>query len=349
MYVIEGPSANFGELAELGIDTQHVAQEKVGSKVRLEVVTTTRQAAKVRDNGFSAKVKVVDGKKASLAARAQQRAGFNVYRSYSDKGGIADELRATAKANPRIVKLVSIGRTVQGKEILALKVTKNARQTRDGARKSVLYGGAQHARAWITPEMVRRLTHYYVDGYGKDPKHTKLVNTTELWFLPVSNPDGYDFTFTEGNRLWRKNLHDNNGDGAITDGDGVDLNRNFPIKWGWDNEGSSPDPSSETFRGPRAASEPETRALDSLFRRIGFEFYINYHSAELLLYGIGRQVSTPSPDDVINVAMAGDDAHPAVPGYDPDISAELYTTNGDTDTHATVKYGTLGFTPEMTT
>ena len=35
--------------------------------------------------------------------------------------------------------------------------------------------------------------------------------------------------------------------------------------------------------------------------------------------------------------MAGDDANPAVPGYDPDISAELYITNGDTDTHATVQ------------
>ena len=47
--------------------------------------------------------------------------------------------------------------------------------------------------------------------------------------------------------------------------------------------------------------------------------------------------------------MAGDDADPAVPGYDPDISAELYTTNGDTDTHMTELFGTLGFTPEMAT
>ena len=46
------------------------------------------------------------------------------------------------------------------------------------------------------------------------------MNTTELWFLPVANPDGYDFTFTEGNRLWRKNLRDNNGDGQITVDDG---------------------------------------------------------------------------------------------------------------------------------
>ena len=47
--------------------------------------------------------------------------------------------------------------------------------------------------------------------------------------------------------------------------------------------------------------------------------------------------------------MVGDDAHPAVPGYDPDISAELYTTNGDTDAHTQDRYGTLGFTPEMAT
>ena len=137
---------------------------------------------------------------------------------------------------------------------------------------------------------------------------------------------------------------------SITANDGVDPNRNFAVKWGWDNEGSSTDQASETFRGTGPNSEPETQALDRLFDRVGFEFYINYHSAaELLLYGIGWQVSTPSPDDVIYEAMAGDDANPAIPGYDPDISAELYTTNGDTDTHATVEYGTLGFTPEMTT
>ena len=47
--------------------------------------------------------------------------------------------------------------------------------------------------------------------------------------------------------------------------------------------------------------------------------------------------------------MAGDDANPAVPGYDPDIAAELYTTNGDIDTHMQAEYGTLGFTPEMST
>ncbi|UUZ60639.1 M14 family metallopeptidase [Nocardioides sp. B-3] len=294
-------------------------------------------------------VKKVNGRNASEEAARQNLVGYDAYRSYSEEGGIADELRGTAEAYPDLTKLVTLGKSVTGQDILALKVTKNASILKDGKRPAVLYAGAQHAREWITPEMVRRLMHHYPEGYGTDAELTGLVDTTELWFLPVANPDGYDFTFSD-ERLWRKNLRDNNDDGTITPGDGVDPNRNFAVKWGWDNEGSSPVPDSETYRGAGPNSEPETRALDSLFDRIGFEFFINYHSAaELLLYGIGWQVSTPSPDDVIYEAMVGDDANPAVPGYDPDISAELYTTNGDTDSHATVENGTLGFTPEMTT
>ena len=334
----------------MGIDTDHVVQQDLaGGKVRVEVVITDRQAAKLRAQGLKATVKRVDGKKASVAARAQLAEGFDVFRSYSSEGGIADELRAAAAAHPEIAKLVTVGHSVNGQEILALKVTKKASKTKDGKRPSVLYSGTQHAREWITTEMVRRLMHSFLDGYGSDEQLTDLVDSTELWFLPVMNPDGYDYTFST-ERLWRKNLRDNNGDDQITVGDGVDPNRNYPTKWGWDNEGSSDDEASETYRGTGPASEPETQAMDSLFGKVGFEFMINYHSAaELLLYGIGWQVSTPTPDDVILEALAGDDVNSAIPGYDPDISAELYTTNGETNGHATVNSGTLSFTPEMTT
>ena len=229
-------------------------------------------------------------------------------------------------------------------------MTRDANRTRDGKRPAVLYSSAQHAREWITPEMNRRLLHYYLDNYQTNRDIHRIIDTSELWFVPVANPDGYDFTFTDGNRLWRKNLRDNDGDGVITGNDGVDPNRNYPTKWGYDNEGSSPSTSSQVYRGTAPASEPETRALDGLMRRIKFKFLVNYHSAaELLLYGVGWQVATPTPDDQIYEAMAGDDAHPAIPGYDPDISAELYTTNGETTEHAHIAYGTLGFTPEMST
>ena len=165
-----------------------------------------------------------------------------------------------------------------------------------------MYVGAQHAREWITPEMNRRLLDLYLTSYGTDPRITAIIDTTELWFVPVVNPDGYDLSFEPGRRLWRKNVRDNNGNGQIDPGttDGVDLNRNSATHWGYDNEGSSPNPASDTYRGPAPASEPETQALDRLFARITPEFFINYHSAaELLLYGIGWQVATPSPDDVL--------------------------------------------------
>ena len=350
VYVVETSPGGLEKLNEVGLDTDHTEQSKgAKGKVRLDAVITERQADKLRAEGLSVRVKKVNGRNASDEAQRQNLAGYDAYRSYSEDGGIVDELRETAAAYPAITKLVTIGQSVNGQDILALKVTKNAKVLKDGKRPSVLYAGAQHAREWITPEMVRRLMHHYLEGYGTDAELTGIVDTTELWFLPVANPDGYDFTFSD-ERLWRKNLRDNNSDQTITPGDGVDPNRNFAVKWGWDNEGSSPEPDSETYRGTDPNSEPETQALNGLFDRIGFEFFINYHSAaELLLYGIGWQVSTPSPDDVIYEAMAGDDTNPAVPGYDPDISAELYTTNGDTDTHATVENGTLGFTPEMTT
>jgi hypothetical protein len=320
------------------------------ARMRVEVIITGRQAAALAAKGVELSPKKVRGLTAAQRATARAAQAMDVFRPYSGAGGLKEEFEQTAAANPKITKLVRIGRTVQGKDIVALKVTRNARLLRDGRRPAVLYVGAQHAREWITPEMVRRLMHHFVDGYKTSRTLHRLVNENELWFIPVANPDGYDWTFEPGQRLWRKNLRDNDGDGQITGNDGVDLNRNFPTRWGYDNEGSSPLPSSETYRGPSPASEPETQALNALGKRVGFEFLVNYHSAaELLLYGTGWQVSTPGPDDVLSEAMAGDDQHSAIPGYDPDISAELYTTNGDTDTHFAEAFGTLGFTPEMGT
>ncbi|MEU2109875.1 M14 family zinc carboxypeptidase [Streptomyces sp. NPDC019507] len=335
-------------LLQAGADG-HELTEQVPAKgtATVEVFLTDDQAGALRDKGVSLTEHTVSG----AAKKRVAAAGDGVFRPYSGEGGLQEEILAVAAANPSITKVVSIGKTVQGKDILALKLTKGAKKYRDGAKPSTLYMSNQHAREWITPEMTRRLLHHYVDGYGKDRRITRIVDGTELWFLLSANPDGYDFTHAaDSNRLWRKNLRDNNGDGRITTGDGVDLNRNFAYKWGYDNEGSSPNAASETYRGSGPSSEPETVAVDRFQKRIGFEYGINYHSAaELLLYGVGWQVATPTPDDVLYKALAGTPDNPAVPGYYPQVSSELYTTNGEADGHAANVNGTMMFTPEMTT
>ncbi|WP_196444661.1 M14 family metallopeptidase [Planomonospora sp. ID67723] len=332
-------------MVESGVDREELrlARSADGKKVLVEVILGAAQAEQLTRRGLGL----------SIQRAAQKRAaakGDGVFKTYGGAGGIREQIVTAANAKPEIAKVVDFGTTVKGQRLTAIKLTKNARKLRDGSRKATLYLAAQHAREWITPEMVRRLLLHYLNGYGTDPEITKLVDTTELWFVPVANPDGYDHSFTEGNRLWRKNLRDNDGDGQTTSADGVDLNRNFGYKWGYDNEGSSPNPVSLTYRGPSAQSEPETRALDDLTRRVRFTYLMNYHSAaQLLLYGIGWQQATPSPDDLIFEALLGDDATPAVPGYDPDIGAELYTTNGETDGHMTNRRGALSITPEMST
>jgi hypothetical protein len=263
-----------------------------------------------------------------------------------------------------IVERESLGKSHLGRDIWALKVTRNAKTTPDNARPAVLYNALQHAREWLAGETCRRTLEYFTGNYGSDPHVTRLVNTRELWFVCVANPDGYEYTFTEGNRLWRKNMADNNGDGLRGEpGDGVDPNRNFATNWGRDNEGSSSDPASETYRGPAPDSEPETKAMKGLWNRVDFQFQKNDHTAaELLLYPQGFQQYTPTPDNGIFEALAGNDAESAIADkvwdaahqewditgnrFDPDISAELYITNGDTLDDAYHEHGILGFTPE---
>ena len=229
---------------------------------------------------------------------------------------------------------------MQGKPILAVKVTKNAQDSRATARaRPVLYVGAQHAREWITPEMTRRLMHHFLDSYGTDPAITKLRQHDRAVVRAGRQP-----------RRLRLHVHRRaTGCGARTCATTTATARSPPATAST-STATSPTSGATTTRAPRPtrparptaapARTPSRRPRRSTGCSSGSasSSSINYHSAaELLLYGVGWQVSTPTPDDVIYEAMAGDDANPAVPGYDPDISAELYTTNGETDAHAQVQ------------
>jgi Zinc carboxypeptidase len=346
MYTATVDRATVDELNREGFDV--AATKQVAGGVQLDLVLSARDRDRLVGQGLKLALKRNKaGRTVRQQAAAQAASGFEVWRSFDEPGGIRDELYGIAQKNPSIVKLEVIGHSLKGREIIALKVTKNARRLPDGARPRVFYMATIHAREWIAAEVGRRLLRHFVDNYGKDPEVTNLVDTRELWFVPIVNPDGYQYSF-DVERLWRKNLRDNNGDGQITVGDGVDSNRNYDEKWNYDKEGSSDNFSADDYRGTSAASEPETVAIQNLLKRLRFSFMVTYHSyGELLLYMWGFQVQTPTADDPIYVAMSGTDAKPAIPGYDPGVGADLYITNGTTDDYAHAKTNTLGWTPEL--
>ena len=348
VYTGDLTAQQFRVLREAGVD-QHDVLARPGAltgQTRVELTITGVQARQLAGRGRQPPLKRQQGLSTAQRPRcAGDRVPPVQRRGQHPRGAAAARARQS-----RIAQAVTIGRSTNGVPITAVRVSKNVSHLKDRQRPAVVYQAAQHAREWITPEMVRRLLHHYVDSYGRDRELTKIVDTTDLWFIPVVNVDGYDYTFTEDNRLWRKNLRDNDGDGEITAQDGVDLNRNFPYKWGYDNEGSSPDFIDETYRGPSPGSEPETQAQIRLYDRIRPKYAINWHSAaQLLLHGVGWQALTESPDDLIHRAILGDPDTPAVPGYIPQLGAQLYTTNGETDGHMENNFGTLTQTPEMST
>ena len=342
---------NAGQLASLsdqGFDLHGAHAVRGGTEV--DLVLTREQRAKLADEGIRTTLtRVRGGLTVQQFALRQAANGFEVWRSFDEDGGIRDQMYEAARENPRIAELVKLGRTLQGREILALRLTKNARRAKVGKRPAVLYSSTQHAREWISTEVNRRLMFHYIDGWrDRDRSVRRLLDDTELWFVLVANPDGYQYTH-EHERLWRKNLRDNNGNGTTEVGDGVDPNRNWPAHFKYDEEGSSSIPSSDTYRGPFASSERETQALKGLLDRVDFEFHVNWHSAgQWLLYPEGWQIGTATADDPIYFALSGNLDEPAIPEFHPGLSSDvLYVTNGETTDYAHAERGTLAWTPEL--
>ena len=104
-----------------------------------------------------------------------------------------------------------------GKTSVAVRVTKDPSKVRAGRRPTTVYVGAQHAREWITPEMVRRLLEHVLDDYGTDAgDHGTGRQRTSCGSSRSPTPTATTSRSPPGNRLWRKNLRDNDGDGQIT-------------------------------------------------------------------------------------------------------------------------------------
>jgi murein tripeptide amidase MpaA len=180
------PAEVVAEMREAGVDV--TAEETLESGLqRIEVIATNKQLQPFR--GPDGQFRKTKGQE-RVERTPDVNTGENVFRAYDGPEGLEAEMVAIANANPDLVKLVDIGDTVQGRDIWALKVAKNANQRPDGTKPAVLYNSAQHAREWITPEMTRRLTRHYLDNYGSDAEITELVDNNELWFIgSVTLPD----------------------------------------------------------------------------------------------------------------------------------------------------------------
>jgi len=237
------------QLGSMGLDIWEVNADHVIAAADAELV------AQIQQQGFSVEVISDDARnylktQSALAALAAA-ATTATYHSHAEVITMLTDMEASG-----VAQTYNIGTSVEGRDIWAVRISDNPALDED--EPSVLFVGCHHAREWISVEVPLYLGKYLTDHYATDPEIASMVDNQQIWIVPVLNPDGYEYSRSSStNRLWRKNRR-NNGDGTY----GVDLNRNYGYMWGL--EGSSGDPSSSTYRGPEAFSEPETCALRDL-------------------------------------------------------------------------------------
>jgi len=262
------------------------------------------------------------------------------YYTFSQIVAILDQL--TAQFPAITTPKTSLGTSVEGRDLWAIKISDAPGVDED--EPEVRLDALHHAREPMSMHASLWFVLWLLDGYGSDPLATWLVDERELWFVPVVNPDGYvhnETTDPGGGGLWRKNRRDN-GDGTF----GVDLNRNYPFAWGIDDLGSSPDTSSEVYRGPAPQSEPETQAMVAFLSSRGFRSALSVHSfSNLWLSPWGYTFADPPQlgqlDEIGQLATAVN-GYPAGPA-----SQILYLANGSTIDEDFGQHGTFSWTPEI--
>jgi len=247
-----------------------------------EVIVSEAELEVLRDEGFAPQVVSV-----GRPFREVQGHGISVLAvpsGYRDWAAILAQIDAVQAEFPLICRVVDLTETYgvpptfEGRHIVAVKISDHV--TEDEDEPAFLLVSAHHAREIVTPVIALYAIEQFTQQYGRDPAITALVDEYEIWIAPVWNPDGYEHVFRTDN-YWRKNRR------IFSGGVGVDLNRNYPF--GWDAScGGSTAITSQTYRGPAAASEPETQTMIAFGRDRHLAKVADLHSyAREVRYGNG--------------------------------------------------------------
>lgn len=237
--------------------------------------------------------------------------------------------------------------SIEGKDIYFVKISDNPNI--DEPEPEVLYSSLHHAREAASLSQLIFYMWYLLENYATNPDIKATLDNTELYFVPCVNPDGYVYNQTtnpNGGGMWRKNRRDN-----LNSTFGVDLNRNYGDHWGFDNTGSSPNSSSDTYRGASAFSEPETQAMRDFCNSRQFVTALNAHTySNLLIYPWGYLPSLYTPDSAVFVnwsVLLTEDSRFLYGTGDQTVN---YVVNGDSDDwmygEQTTKPKILAMTPE---
>merc|ERR1711962_995282 len=215
------------------------------------------------------------------------------FTNYNDFDTIMTYVKDVADTYDDVVYL-EYGESIEGRKLMALEIGTGP--------KVIQIDCGFHAREWISPAYCNWFINEAVDGRFK-----KYTNDVKFLVLPIINPDGYVFSWTD-NRMWRKNRNTDPGSPCM----GVDLNRNYEANWG--GPGASSSPCSESYGGTKVFSEPESQAhrdyLAPYINNGSLKSYLTFHSyGQYIIYPYAYDFTSVGPNkqemDDLGAAMAG--------------------------------------------
>ncbi|XP_012671889.2 carboxypeptidase B2 [Clupea harengus] len=205
------------------------------------------------------------------------RTSVAYYERYHSLEDIYFWINKTTTDYANIVRLLLIGSSFEKRPLYVLKLSGKASNT---PKKAIWIDCGIHAREWISPAFCLWFVDHCIKYYNESRDVTEMMDSMDIYVLPVLNPDGYRYTWTT-KRMWRKNRSIHSNSGCV----GVDLNRNFDANWC--TSGASSNPCDDTYCGQYPESEPEAQAVANFLRshKNTVQLYFSIHSySQMLLF-----------------------------------------------------------------
>ncbi|XP_045351604.1 carboxypeptidase A2 isoform X1 [Leopardus geoffroyi] len=223
-----------------------------------------------------------------LNQRRERNGNFN-FEAYHTLEEISQAMDNIVAEHPGLVSKVNIGHSFEKRPMNVLKFSTG------GDKPAIWLDAGIHAREWVTQATALWTANKIASGYGNDVSITSILDTMDIFLLPVTNPDGYVFSQTK-NRMWRKNRSRIPGSPCV----GVDLNRNWDAGFG--GPGASQNPCSDSYRGPQATCEVEVKSIVNFIQSHGrIKAFITLHSySQLLMFPYGYTCTKPDNFDELN-------------------------------------------------
>ena len=229
-------------------------------------------------------------------------------RDFHTYAQMTSELQTIASTYPEIARLYELGQSVQGRVLWGLKITDNPDVEEN--EPEVRICGNHHGDEYMSAELPLNLALLLVQNYSSDPTITEMIDTREIWIIPMVNPDGHEADT-------RYNAH------------GVDLNRNY----GYMPESSNP------------YSEPETRAMRNNALQNNFVLSLSFHCSGDIVNYIWNYKTQPVADNAAVVVLSNQygshNGYWVVEGYD------WYQTLGDCNDFSYGCRGDIDWTVEV--